>query len=204
VYNLKFSPCPEGVEAGWCADSDEILDFDCGDEGMENDPRCLNGDRHPCYPDPKAKECLEMDNPPPPCDENTPPGQLCRDEGDFDSCEPGFRDSGNGCEPVEQKPVIGGCFDGAAPVNGVCPGEPGGIYCQALGCPGSPPDPGYQPPIEEKPEIPEEIQPEEPDQPIGSGDQGGEDNDSGNGDDSQPDPDPPEANEGSDTDTDTG
>lgn len=23
-------PCPEGVEAGWCADSDEILDFDCG------------------------------------------------------------------------------------------------------------------------------------------------------------------------------
>jgi hypothetical protein len=23
-------PCPDGVEAGWCADSDEILDFDCG------------------------------------------------------------------------------------------------------------------------------------------------------------------------------
>jgi hypothetical protein len=38
-------PCPEGVEAGWCADEDERGDFDCGDEGMENDPRCI--DRNP-------------------------------------------------------------------------------------------------------------------------------------------------------------
>jgi hypothetical protein len=38
-------PCPEGVEAGWCADEDERQDFDCGDEGMENDPRCI--DRNP-------------------------------------------------------------------------------------------------------------------------------------------------------------
>ena len=37
-------PCPEGVEAGWCADSDERADFDCGDEGMENDPRCKDGE----------------------------------------------------------------------------------------------------------------------------------------------------------------
>ena len=32
-------PCPEGVEAGWCADDDEIDDFDCGDPDMENDPK---------------------------------------------------------------------------------------------------------------------------------------------------------------------
>jgi hypothetical protein len=37
-------PCPEGVEAGWCADEDERGDFDCGDEGMENDPRCKDGE----------------------------------------------------------------------------------------------------------------------------------------------------------------
>jgi hypothetical protein len=37
-------PCPEGVEAGWCADEEEQGDFDCGDEGMENDPRCENGE----------------------------------------------------------------------------------------------------------------------------------------------------------------
>ena len=36
-----------------------------------------------------------------PCDENTPPGQICRDEGDFDSCDRGFIDSGRGCEPNE-------------------------------------------------------------------------------------------------------
>jgi hypothetical protein len=38
-------PCPEGVEAGWCADEDERQDFDCDDPGMENDPRCK--DREP-------------------------------------------------------------------------------------------------------------------------------------------------------------
>jgi hypothetical protein len=37
-------PCPEGVEAGWCADEDERQDFDCGDEGMEDDPRCKDGE----------------------------------------------------------------------------------------------------------------------------------------------------------------
>jgi hypothetical protein len=37
-------PCPEGVEAGWCADEDELQDFDCGDPDMENDPRCENGE----------------------------------------------------------------------------------------------------------------------------------------------------------------
>jgi hypothetical protein len=31
------------------------------------------------------------------CDENTPPGQLCNDEGDPDDCEDGFVDRGSGC-----------------------------------------------------------------------------------------------------------
>jgi hypothetical protein len=53
-------PCPEGVEGDRCADRDELLDFDCSDEGMETDPRCLNGDRHPCYPDPTVPECLAL------------------------------------------------------------------------------------------------------------------------------------------------
>ena len=37
-------PCPEGVEAGWCADEDERQDFDCDDPGMEDDPRCQDED----------------------------------------------------------------------------------------------------------------------------------------------------------------
>jgi hypothetical protein len=50
--SLECPPCPEGVEAGWCADEDERGDFDCGDEGMENDPRCkdrepVNGSEEP-------------------------------------------------------------------------------------------------------------------------------------------------------------
>jgi hypothetical protein len=43
---------------------------------------------------------VEGEKVPIPCDENTPPGQVCRDEDDFDSCEPGFRDSGRGCEAI--------------------------------------------------------------------------------------------------------
>jgi hypothetical protein len=51
-YGPECPPCPEGVEAGWCADEDERGDFDCGDEGMENDPRCkdrepVNGSEEP-------------------------------------------------------------------------------------------------------------------------------------------------------------
>jgi hypothetical protein len=103
-------PCPEGVEAGWCADSDEILDFDCGDQGMEDDPRCLNGDRHPFYPNPNVKECKDLNKkPPPPCDENTKSGELCRDEGDTDTCDGPAYDIGNGCElpPVDpEDPLV--------------------------------------------------------------------------------------------------
>ena len=37
----------------------------------------------------------------PSCDENTPSGVTCKDEGDPDDCEPGFIDKGFGCEPEE-------------------------------------------------------------------------------------------------------
>jgi hypothetical protein len=44
------------------------------------------------------------------CDENTPPNEPCRDEGDPDDCEPGFVDRGDGCELIEEEeepePVI--------------------------------------------------------------------------------------------------
>jgi hypothetical protein len=47
----------------------------------------------------------------------------------------------------EPKPMpIGGrgCMDGSTPVDGYCPRpDPNGIYCHALGCPGSPPDDGW-------------------------------------------------------------
>lgn len=47
------------------------------------------------------EECDEYWNTPPPCDEDTPPEQLCRDEGDPDSCEDSFVDRGFGCEPED-------------------------------------------------------------------------------------------------------
>jgi hypothetical protein len=95
--------CPPGIEADWCADEDERGDFDCGDEGMENDSRCIHGKPDPCYlhpfdPNYATKKPIE------PCDENTPPGQLCRDEGDPDTCDPGYVDRGFGCEPVDPEP----------------------------------------------------------------------------------------------------
>jgi hypothetical protein len=49
------------------------------------------------------EECDEYWNIPPICDENTPPGTTCRDEGDPDDCEEGFIDKGNGCEPIEEE-----------------------------------------------------------------------------------------------------
>jgi hypothetical protein len=45
-----------GVEAGLCEDEDERQDFDCGDEGMENDPRCK--DREP-VPENGSEEEIE-------------------------------------------------------------------------------------------------------------------------------------------------
>ena len=53
----------------------------------------------------KNQECPPEYQPvvePPICDENTPPGTVCEDEGDPDDCEPGFVDRGFGCEPEEQ------------------------------------------------------------------------------------------------------
>jgi hypothetical protein len=67
-----------------------------------------------------AEECAEYwNNPQPPvCDENTPPGVTCIDEGDPDTCEPGFVDRGFGCE----QEVFDQCPPGSAPGDW-CPEE---------------------------------------------------------------------------------
>ena len=41
-----------------------------------------------------------------PCDENTPPGQLCNDEGDTGTCEPGYVDKGKGSEPENEQNYV--------------------------------------------------------------------------------------------------
>jgi hypothetical protein len=79
------------------------LDFDCDDPGMESDPRCIDGDRNPCYPDPTSPECIT---------------------------------------PAPEPEPIGYCNPGLRIIDGICgPYDPGSVYCQALGCPGSPPAP---------------------------------------------------------------
>jgi hypothetical protein len=79
------------------------LDFDCDDPGMESDPRCIDGDRNPCYPDPTSPECIA---------------------------------------PAPEPEPIGYCNPGLRIIDGICgPYDPGALYCQALGCPGSPPAP---------------------------------------------------------------
>lgn len=63
-----------------------------------------------CTPE-EPRICLPSFGPPPMCseppqlicDENTPPGVTCIDEGDPDDCEDGFEDRGSGCIPVEEE-----------------------------------------------------------------------------------------------------
>ena len=54
--------------------------------------------------------CHELpDDQLPICTDDLPIDQPCRDEGDYDDCEEGFRDIGNGCEPIvgeEPEPVV--------------------------------------------------------------------------------------------------
>jgi hypothetical protein len=64
---MTCPPCPEGVEADWCQDPDERQDFDCDDPGMEDDPRCINGEPDPCYLYPTSPKCV----PPTPTPEPT-------------------------------------------------------------------------------------------------------------------------------------
>jgi hypothetical protein len=79
----------------------------CSDKGSTN-PAVIDycediwGDIDECIINPSI--CDDEGNVlpvPPLCDENTPPGTTCRDEGDPDDCEPGFVDRGFGCEPEE-------------------------------------------------------------------------------------------------------
>lgn len=87
------------------------------------------------------EECDEYwsQNPEPlPCDENTSPDTLCRDEGDYDTCDEGYVDRGYGCEPedkayyvnCEEYPLHVSCHDDTPeieepdqgpPVPQICP-----------------------------------------------------------------------------------
>jgi hypothetical protein len=58
----------------------------------------------------KNQECPPEYQPiaePPICDENTPPGTTCIDEGDPDDCDPGYVDKGFGCEPEDVQGIVG-------------------------------------------------------------------------------------------------
>ena len=66
----------------------------------------------------------------------------------------------------EPDPVIGNCFDGATPVDGKCPNPTGEPACDALGCPGSPPDPGYEPLVPPEAVVPQPVFEEVEDQNI--------------------------------------
>lgn len=88
----EWDKCIEDRENGikWddrCKDLNEGFWDDC--EGYANKEECDEA----WYTPPTN---------PPLCDEDTPAGQLCRDEGDPDSCEEGFVDRGNGCEPEDE------------------------------------------------------------------------------------------------------
>jgi hypothetical protein len=66
-------PCPPGIEGDWCADEDERGDFDCGEEGMQNDPRCINGRPDPCYLYPWDPNCgIDTTEPKPELGEDIP------------------------------------------------------------------------------------------------------------------------------------
>jgi hypothetical protein len=69
------------------------------------------------------EECDEYWYTPPVCDENTPAGTTCIDEGDPDDCEPGFVDRGFGCE----QEVYDQCPPGSAPVDWCTPPNSGSV-----------------------------------------------------------------------------
>jgi hypothetical protein len=117
------------TSGGFCDNIYELFwDDDCF--GFNNAKECStwhdDGREKFCEEFPNDKRC---DKGPelPICDENTPAGQLCRDEGDFDSCDRGYVDSGRGCEPIdcEANPQHADCIDDT------CQGGPPGID----GCP---------------------------------------------------------------------
>ena len=117
----------------------------------------------------EGDECVP--EPPIPCEQGfVLEGDGCVPEPPI-PCDEGFVLEGNECVPELTNPVepIGMCFDGATPVDGKCPTpDPLIPSCDALGCPGSPPEEPLLP-IEVKPiaivdelpaedEIPEEEQ----------------------------------------------
>lgn len=61
----------------------------------------------PCSGEACPDVCLPPEPEVPICDEDTPPGTTCRDEGDPDDCEPGYVDRGFGCEPEDVQGIVG-------------------------------------------------------------------------------------------------
>lgn len=95
---IPHGKCPDGYgrldddETGKCYPQRDIK-------------RCPDG-----YITHKNEECPPEYQPiiePPICDENTPPGTTCIDEGDPDDCEPGYVDRGFGCEPEDVQGIVG-------------------------------------------------------------------------------------------------
>lgn len=91
-------PCSPGIEGGWCADEDERGDFDCDDPGMENDPRCIDGEPDPCYLNPWDRNCFGNTEPEPeePEPEEPEMGEVIPDVPDEGDQGQGGEDNDNG------------------------------------------------------------------------------------------------------------
>jgi hypothetical protein len=167
---VPIGKCPDGYgrldddETGTCYPKKDIQ-------------KCPDGSiRH------KFQTCQEVIIPI--CDENTPPGVTCRDEGDFTDCAPGFIDRGFGCEPEVCPEGQVGIPPNCQPISCDVEDPPPGCGDQPVICPdGSAVSPGN-----ECPEPPENGggQPEGGDggdsQPPAGGDgNGGDGGDGGNG-----------------------
>jgi hypothetical protein len=111
-------PCPEGVEADWCQDRDEYLDFDCSLEGMEDDPRCIDGEPDPCYVNPDDPNCGEEPEPEPRFDScGCPilPGTACPQmacEEPIERTDDPNHGEIKGDEELQLEPINEGCIDG--------------------------------------------------------------------------------------------
>ena len=132
-------PCPQGIEADWCQDEDELEDFDCDDPGMENDPRCINGQPHPCFVQPYSPGCSleeieDIISKIPPRPTPTPTANILQNEEStlFGSPTPTPTPSPTPEPTQESSQII--CPDGATVVSTI-------EECQSIPTPTSSPDP---------------------------------------------------------------
>jgi hypothetical protein len=144
--------------------SDIWLDFDCDDPGMVNDPRCLNGDRHPCYPDPTTPECLALTPTPTPTDYCYLPG--IGDWWDNPDCKDYLEDKyKNRTPPPSPSPpsLSPPCPPDAEGIE-VCPptDEPTPVPEPPTPCPPDAPESEVCPPTDDITPVPEPPQPDCP------------------------------------------